>query len=267
MSVSNQTNINSVASSPASPQPQPSAGERRAHFVDETADESLQNVVPKVEGGWGKFLGWGRNLVYGERDKIQKEISHIASHSQGKELDVLVIESDLPTEHPDAYKQFPIKADIAKFRKYAETHSIDYCPIKNRNQYMAKMNERQKAGKFYDVIRVRGHGNSDHVELGEFTFENDIDSFALKKLAARVKDGGQVIFESCEVGKGEDNLAQAFSKYCPEATVYASAKIHDPVFGLSEDANGTPSFKGGLLGIFGDSTRIYKGGKLVSNKG
>ncbi len=255
---------NPVSSGPGDAPSSASSGGGGIHLPDGT-NAALQAVGQKMEAGWNSFMKWGRDVVHGDREEIQKEIIQIASNSKGNERKVLIIESDaVAADHPDAYKQFPVKADIAKFREMAKNNEIDYCPINTRGNYV--MNLRKRTKEFYDEVRVRGHGDYDRVLLGKFELSKGEDTKAnLQQLAARVKEGGTVIFEACNVGAGEDNLAKTFSGLCPQATVYASDKTHDPIFGLSE-TNGAPSFKGGLLGVYGDSTRIYKKGELVSNK-
>jgi hypothetical protein len=200
----------------------------------------------------------------GPRKIVQEKIDQIQQESAGKAKKALIIEAN------GGWTDFPLLSDIPKIRRLAQTHSIEYYPISSQEDFfrvLKKLPEEQ----LYDCLWIRGHGNPTGVFLGKLHFGlRHVNRYKtlhfpyhIRILAEKIRKGGIVIFESCNVGSGKINCAKSFSRLCPDTTVYASKTLHHAIWGLTMRMNGTPHFKS----PFGfTSTRIYQRGRKNLSK-
>jgi hypothetical protein len=199
----------------------------------------------------------------GPRKIVQGKINQIQQQSAAKAKKALIIEAN------GRWNDFPLLTDIPKIRRLAQTHSIEYYPISSREDYFSML-KKLPSDRLYDYLWIRGHGNPAGVFLGKLHFGlrhmNHYKTvhfpYHIRILAEKIRKGGKVIFESCNVGSGKINCAKSFSRLCPDATVYASKTLHHAIWGLTMRKDGTPHFKS-LFGF--TSTRIYQKGRKVSS--
>ncbi len=199
----------------------------------------------------------------GPRKVVQGKIDEIQQQSAAKAKKALIIEAN------GGWTDFPLLSDIPKIRCLAQTHSIEYYPISSQEDFFRMLKKLPKE-RLYDCLWIRGHGNQTGVFLGKLHFMQHMNRYKtlhfpyhIQILAEKIRKGGKVIFESCNVGSGKMNCAKSFSRLCPDTTVYASKTLHHAIWGLTMRSNGIPHFKS----PFGfTSTRIYqRGRKIVSS--
>jgi hypothetical protein len=197
----------------------------------------------------------------GPRKFVQGMIKEISQESAGKAKKALIIEAN------GGARDFPVLTDIPKIRRLAQTHSIEYYPISSQKDFFTMLKKLPEE-RLYDSVWIRGHGNTTGVYMGDLRFSPHMNRYGtfhfpyhIRVLSQKIREGGRVIFESCNVGTGKFNCAKSFSRLCPKVTVYASKTLHDAVSGLTMQKDGKPHFRG-FFGI--TSTRIYQKGRKVS---
>ena len=179
-------------------------------------------------------------------DKYIKNITQTIAQSCGSK-DALIIDGLPPFWF----------AETLQMAELAKTHSIERLIIPPH----AKITSLPPITKLYDTIYINAHGNPNRVLLGNrFLEKGSINTIQI--LCNAMKSGAELIFNSCSVGEGDDNLAKKISELCPKITVYASETLHHPLQAYERDAANIPIFKTNL-GF--DATKIYKKGFSQEN--
>ncbi len=206
-------------------------------------------IIPTI--GLSSITAFWGSLAYNavfKGPRVARLVERIQRESIGQENKALIVESR-------DWRDLGIYSHVSRCRVLADTHSIH--TVSGGKKIVGLLEHLPDAA--YDPLWIRGHGESQGVALDDLFLSYNEDD-VISALAKKVRSGATVIFESCMVGKGEENFAQFFSARCPDATIYANEAFQNTRTGL-EIREGIPHLKD-FFGV--DSTRIYKNGTLLS---
>jgi hypothetical protein len=182
---------------------------------------------------------------------FENKLEEIQSESLVNEKNALMIISD-------DCKDYLTRKEVFTIRKLAQSHAIERKVIVNKRQFFEFL-QGQSCSR-YNTLWFSCHGSENGVWLGDF-FLSKNDFALIKLLSSKMRRNGKVVFESCQVAKGEENFARVFSYHCPGSTIFASRALFINLIGPKMDDEGDPHFKN-MLGI--DSTGIYRDDELLN---
>lgn len=191
---------------------------------------------------------------------IKKEMQAVIESSKENDRTMLIFRSSLN----DRYGVFTNHSSLDEYQKLGRNYSIDILETPSREARHKAQESLTAQNKKYDRIEFRVHGSQNCLELGPGDVVDRGAMSFFDWLNNRIKPGGLIVSQGCESAKGEGNIAERISYWCPKATIIASSATIHGIFGSKYDSNGIPSFNDGIF-LGKDTTRTYREGNLVQD--
>ncbi len=193
---------------------------------------------------------------------INEEIAVLVEKSSSNDKLALVFRAP-----NDKTRAFTTHHEISALQKSTKGHKVTLISGCDETEIGTQM---AQAKDIYHRVIIRAHGDNTEILIGDKFRLTRRSTNILNWLKEHTHKGADILIESCEAAKGEQNIARDISRACPHATVYA-AKTSTGTDSITYDDEGIPSFRpltdgegtGPLLELR-DATCIYENGKLFS---
>lgn len=128
--------------------------------------------------------------------------------------------------------------EIARYEQFAKTCRIDLVQGKTKADFESQIAQLQDK---YDIVLCNVHSEPDACFLSETLRFSKTSKKMIEWLKNKTKENGIIILQGCYTGYGDDCIAKAISKECPNVTVYGSnASLSN--YGIQYDDRCIPTF-------------------------
>lgn len=216
----------------------------------------LASLAATVIGGIA--IGMMGVIQFNKRVKspfIKHQIENAVNSSKKCSKTMLVFKTSV-----DPFGAFSTHLEVSRYERFAKTHSIKILSAETEIPLQVKMNTIKDE---FDLIVIKGFANANSICLAPGILLTEESKHMHRWFKKHLKENGIIAIEGSNTGEGKENIAQALSKVCKGASVYASSSNVDVIDGIEYDEEGVPSYSNGCWSKGENMTRLYQDGRLT----